>query len=816
MTARAAARPRGGRALAAVTAAVATVLGLVAAPTVAVLASVVAGVATAPAARAAEEASLPVTVRLDAVAPQVLEPGQDLLVRATVRNDSDEDLDSPRVSLLLSRFRMAGADEVAAWADAGPTESAGQRVAQTVVEGTLAPGASATVDLPLPAADVRLLDLPDVWGPRGLAVDVTVGRTLVGLVRTYVLWRPAGTLPQARVAVLLPLTAPASVALPAGTAEPLAAPVATAGAGDATAGATDDATDDATADPAGPATDGAADAPGEVVAAEPGEDGTDGSSDGGSGSGTGSGTAGDEGSGADGTTPSPSDLGDATADALALGAGRDVTYAVDPVLVGAAGAGAGRGAEGDGADADGPGGGPLAGVEGHEVWTLPWADPDVAAVARAGRGELLAAAQDLAATTDLATQGPLVWSADPLDATTQDLLGSGAWTAAGPAGARLVVAPPAPVAVTGAGSDGAALRSVTTAGAPLTVVGPDPVLSDLLAGAGTDPDDAPLTPAAAAQRALAETAVRARAATEAGRGVLVAPDRAAAVDPALAGPLLDALAAAPWVTTTPLSGLVDGARDEAAATPAPAPSGTRADPAPTASSSAPARDLSAGAAPAAQVRALADARAATVAFAGVAADPAVLLDGVDAAALSPLSVAWRSDPEGREAAVATVVDALAARRGGLDLAPVSTVNVIAAEAPYRFSVRSSLPTDATVLLRVEPATACLGVGDVPAVTVPAGGEITVPVPFEARANCDVRVTAVLTGADGEPVSAPVTFEARLSPTIESVGTAVVGAVLAVGLVVGVVRTVRRGQGASRGLGRRGGTATTTPPAGGAA
>ena len=55
-----------------------------------------------------------------------------------------------------------------------------------------------------------------------------------------------------------------------------------------------------------------------------------------------------------------------------------------------------------------------------------------------------------------------------------------------------------------------------------------------------------------------------------------------------------------------------------------------------------------------------------------------------------------------------------------------------------------------------------------------------------------------TAADGTPVSQPVAFTARVTPTIEGVGTIVVGVLLAIGLVLGVVRTVRRGQSARRG------------------
>ena len=48
------------------------------------------------------------------------------------------------------------------------------------------------------------------------------------------------------------------------------------------------------------------------------------------------------------------------------------------------------------------------------------------------------------------------------------------------------------------------------------------------------------------------------------------------------------------------------------------------------------------------------------------------------------------------------------------------------------------------------------------------------------------------------MSQPVAFTARVTPTIESVGTIVVGILLAIGLVLGIARTIRRGQSARRG------------------
>ena len=82
---------------------------------------------------------------------------------------------SPRRSaaLRLSRFRIASRTEVEAWSSAGTDGlSRTSRVATAPVAAPLAPGASATVDLVVPAAGIRLLDgvrtrgAPAAWWSR--------------------------------------------------------------------------------------------------------------------------------------------------------------------------------------------------------------------------------------------------------------------------------------------------------------------------------------------------------------------------------------------------------------------------------------------------------------------------------------------------------------------------------------------------------------------------------------------------------------------------------------------------------------------------
>ena len=187
------------------------------------------------------------------------------------------------------------------------------------------------------------------------------------------------------------------------------------------------------------------------------------------------------------------------------------------------------------------------------------------------------------------------------------------------------------------------------------------------------------------------------------------------------------------------------------------------------------------------------------AFATVVATPDALLAGLDREILSPLSVAWRDTPVKRSALVDTVLADANARRTGLSVLVSPKFNVIASATQIRLTVHNTLSQAANVRVDLRPRKACLAVPDGPTpATVAAESDEIVTVDVQANANCDVAVDVYLLAPDGTIVASPAQFSARLAPTIENVGTLAVGALLALGLVVGVVRTVRRGQTANRG------------------
>jgi hypothetical protein len=153
---------------------------------------------------------------------------------------------------------------------------------------------------------------------------------------------------------------------------------------------------------------------------------------------------------------------------------------------------------------------------------------------------------------------------------------------------------------------------------------------------------------------------------------------------------------------------------------------------------------------------------------------------------------------GRAALVDAVDETVTARTSGLSIAPLSDLNVISARSELRVTVRNALAVPATVHVVVSPRKACLQADPTDPLTVDAHDDKSVVVVLHATANCEVTVVAALTNPAGQVVSAPVDFQARVAPTIESVGTIVVGVLLAIGLVLGIARTVRRGQSARRG------------------
>jgi hypothetical protein len=737
-------RGTAARGAALATAVLAGVLALAGVPAAPATAAPADAAATVPAAPATDD--LPVSVSVTGVSPQVLEPGDDLTVTATLRNDGDEVLDSPRASVRIYRYRMTSRDELARWAASGTSSPIGDVAATTVLDAPLEPGQSQTVQVVVPADDIRLLRTDDAWGPRGITLDVGDGSRRVGVDRTFLLWGSADEVPTAHVGVLAPVVGPATDpgppdeeqdedAAPQPSASPTPTPTPTGG-GDAE-GAQDEA--------------GAEDGVGAEDPANAEEQAAD-----------------------DALTALTASGGRLSRLLQATGSHPAVSWAVDPALVESA-AGGSRAAQAWLSAME-------AAADGREVLRLPWADPDVAAVAHAGAvhpgSDLLRMALDVTGSgSELLGDDaePLLWAADDVP---DDL--TAARAAASAPGVPLVVGPDA-LPADGSGTPGAPVTVPTDSG-PVTALVPDGTLTALLSTPASD--EPGVTPATAAQRILAETAVLARS-DDADSFVLATTPRDWEPSTALATAQLQALESAPWVETETVADVLaahvageSGSGADRAGLPAAERDGTELTPA--------------------WVNALAaDWRAATE-FASVVEEPDALLDGLDADLVAPLAVAWREDPEGRAAAVENARARATARQEGLSVLLNEQFTVISSSAPITVAVRNDLDQAAEVRVELRPHKGCLDTARSDLTTVAPNAETSVTLTLRATANCDVEVDVSLVSATGRELATPATFSARVAPTIESVGTIVIGVLLALALAFGIWRTVRRGQTARRG------------------
>ncbi|MFN8080165.1 MAG: murein biosynthesis integral membrane protein MurJ [Kineosporiaceae bacterium] len=744
----------------------------------AILAPAVAGASSAAGATAGASALIELTSSSSAS----ITPGSTYVLSGVVRNTGRTPLRSLSVRMHLDWPRLTG-PEIVQWAARSRSERLGVTWATQTLPGELAAGGSMTFAL-TGAADDLGLPIEDGFGPRGLAVEVLAdngsGVQRWDLERTFVVWDPSrapgaeGAATGAegvatRVAVLAPLT-------------PLL--------------------QDASSDAGTPS--------GDLVRQwQPGG--------------------------------RLSRILQATAD-------RSVAWAIDPSLITAAltaqgrtatrpapsgagattGAGTGNASPGpspgatSGSGAGTPGTGTVDSAQAatarswldavaaasadRDLYALPWGDPDLAALAHAQAGELLAAARDDAVQAGRAVWNrpldtSLAWPVDGLaDESTISMLddvlgaaatpgatadasrGGGAVTA--PAHADVVLSsasiPPrtSPEALAsgrieapGATSDAAALLT-------------DPYLNTALAAVAA-PGAASFLAQQQTLALLAAHAVGGTAASPA--GVLAAlPRDWDPAQPEVFATVLAQLAQVPWIHVEPV-----GTARRRAAGPAPA----------TLIGGKVRREV-----PQTQVLAVRDAFHRLSAFRPVLVQPQISYQPARRSALSLVGRSWRGlTATGSERdVILTRARAPLVRQVDRYYASISVVtgnaaNLVSTSGRLPVTVTNTLPEPVSVVVALEPRSRRLRVGDPQPVSL--GAATTGP----ARAGAFIDVTAVANGdVDLDPLlyapggTAPLvrstgTIRVRVRHDWEGRALAGAGAVLAVLLLVGLRRSVRGGR-----------------------
>lgn len=429
------------------------------------------------------------------------------------------------------------------------------------------------------------------------------------------------------------------------------------------------------------------------------------------------------------------------------------------------------------------------GLTDREVQLLPYLDPDLAALAHTEHDDLLAAAtaraESAARTAGLpdAARVRLAWPPDAQpDLATAALAGRSTdlVLVVGPG----VLTPPAVLTYTPSGR-----ASLTAGGRDVTVLVPDERLSGALLtgrvgpmlGDGTAPAGAgAVTGATAAQDLLAELAVITRERPNDSRHVLLTAPRDWAPDAEVVAAQLEALAVAPWVRLEPVSALIGLANPEI-------DRGTLPD-----------RQVSEAEVGGPEIGALGRAGERRAALAEILPDPAAVIGDPELETLALVGTAWRERPAGRARMIDAAQAAADAIADGVRAEPpTEVVNLISRSGDLPLHVRNDLTEPVDVVVGLRPSDQRLRADETVPVTIPAESTALVQIPVHAVQSADVSVTVEVRTPSGALIDNAASFPVRVRADWEGIGAAIIGGLLGIGLIVGLVRTVRRGRTARR-------------------
>ena len=694
------------------------------------------------------------TLSVDSLAPEVITSGQDLTVSGTIANGTGDALEGLSVTVQMEGSTEVTVTGLESWL-AGERDSAMRSVHQGDLGESIASGEVKTFSVTIPADSLPLGD-EQQWGPRGLEVTVSKGRTAVAQDRTLLVWDTGTKAGRSHVTTLIPVTAstgdlelltagaepPADAAL-AGLRKRITSLLEFAGDGVVLA------VDPALLEALGVTRE-------TVAAATP----------------------------SPAPSPSPSATGDETGDEESPAPTSSPDSSETPSASPSPGQSAGPSATASPSDSPSPSdkrpGQALTktlveAVAAGDVVALPWSDADIAALTHLGETDLLADAYSRTEGSQTVAAGApasLAWPAGALDSATLDAL---------PDSVQTVVTDPGDLPVE---EDLTYTPSQVTSVGSRTVLTPDANLSDTLGGTlVTDESSTDLSGLDATQLLRSETAIMTRQAPAISRSVVIALKRSdvAGTDAKSLAERLKALRESSWTSPQGLGALTA----EAAAQQEDGRTVRRAD----------APDWVVGDEEVSEGD-LAAARATRDYLSSVTSilpDPQAAIGSASEVVARTASAAWRSDPPGRTSMAESARERAAAVTGRLTAVPSRTINLIASEANLPVRITSSLNQDATVMVRLLSGSARLQTIKDVTLTVPADGQTTATVPVKAVGSGDVNLTIMLLADDGTAVGAPQTIHMRVHADWESRGTRVMGAGLVILLVGGIVRTVRRGR-----------------------
>ena len=740
-----------------------------------------------------EAAAKQVTLSIDTMTPEVLHSDQDLTLTGTITNGTGQAVSGVDLVTRVQRSTDVTSESLTKWLTG--TDESGLSDPVTIPLGRdLQPGETTQFSITVPADELPLTSA-DRWGPRGIAVTLESQGTSVAQDRSILVWESGASVTPVRLTTFIPVTASVEeMAVLAGPHTSQRAKTLTSVhrrvlgllgmAGDNVVMAVDPALVEAlgvtSADLEKAARNGHSQpsTPDGTPQAPQGDDSS------GSSSASPSASADPSAPAAESSSPTPSSPSTASPSASATAPSSGGKTSNDVAQLSAA---------------------LMRAIGTGNLVALPWGDSDTAALAHLQRADLIETATQRTQESAIVKAGApasMSWLASSvMDSATVNTL---------PQSTSTIITSPDSLPVTdeltytpsglGALGDRAVLipeqsLSEALAGEPSSKTSNDTSdeasqdgASDQARQASSSSQTTQAAELDTRQLLRGNSAILTRQAPGLERDIVVAMPRQAAstVDPSALKARVAALRSTSWTQSQSLSGLEERARTEVEAVEAGTSGIERSEPSDdnvTDDNELTTATLAAAGGTASRLQSVAS----------VLSDPAALLGEYTNLEAVVSSATWRAKPATCRAQVPAAEAAGTGVTSSLAAVPSSTINLISSEAQLPVRITSSLAQDVTVQVYLTSDNKRLQVPRTTTVTVPAHQQAKVTVPIQAVGSGDVGLTVQVLAADGTTVGTPTTVNMRVRADWESRGTGVIVGVLVSIVVIGTVRTVRRGR-----------------------
>ena len=717
-----------------------------------------------------EAAAKQVTLSIDTMTPEVLHSDQDLTLTGTIANGTGQAVSGVDLVTRVQRSTDVTSESLTKWLTG--TDESGLSDPVTIPLGRdLQPGETTQFSITVPADELPLTSA-DQWGPRGIAVKLESQGSSLAQDRSILVWDNGASVAPVRLTAFIPVTASAQeTAVLAGPRNQERKEALTrihsrvlgllGMAGDGVVVAVDPALVEALGVTSASLEEAARNGGSRSSASEGAPQAPQGGDSSSPSTAEPSATAGP--SPKSSAPPSPS--ASATATSPPTKTPDDVTQ-LSAALVRAIGTGS--------------------------LVALPWGDSDTAALAHLQQTSLIETATQRTRESAIVKAGApasLAWPASSItDSATVDVL---------PQSTSTIIASPTSLPVAdeltytpsglGALGDRAVLLPEQSLSEALASRTPEVGTADQAQQAAPSTQTPQAAELDTRQLLRGDSAILTRQAPALERDIVVAMPRQAAssADPTALQERVDALHSTSWAQPQSLSALEEHARAEVEAVDEGTSGIERSEP--------PDRVTDNDELPTATLAAAAGTASTLQSVSSVLSDPAALLgDYTDLEAVVS-SASWRADSATRDAQIPTAEAAGAGVTSSLAAVPSSTINLISSEAQLPVRITSSLDQNVTVQVYLVSDNKRLQVPRTTTVTVPAHQQAKVTVPIQAVGSGDVGLTVQVLAADGTTVGTPTTVHMRVRADWESRGTGIIVGILVSIVVIGTVRTVRRGR-----------------------